>query len=146
MNRIVTASFALRSGALRAFKSSKWSRVYSINVLGRNFINISEEVLTARNEAQPIVALESTIYTHGWPIPDNIRLALHLQDLVRSHGAIPATIGVVNGVATIGLSDEEITILCNAAGKGDAMKISRRDLPYILGMVGDDKQALLILN
>ncbi|EPQ64392.1 Bgt-4130 [Blumeria graminis f. sp. tritici] len=134
MNRIVTARFLLKPCTARFLGFCKWTREYSINILGRKFINVSEEVNTALNEGQPIVALESTIYTHGWPNPDNLRLALHLKDLVRSHGAIPATVGVVNGVATVGLSDEELTILCGAAAKPDTMKISRRDLPYILGM------------
>ncbi|KAG4431412.1 hypothetical protein IFR05_013104 [Cadophora sp. M221] len=82
----------------------------------------------------PVVALESTIYTHGFPYPQNVALALGLEEIVRSHGAVPATIGILNGVAKIGLTGDEITMLASAAGKPDTMKVSRRDLPYILGM------------
>ncbi|KAH9215532.1 Indigoidine synthase A like protein-domain-containing protein [Leptodontidium sp. 2 PMI_412] len=95
---------------------------------------VSNEVKHALATNSPVVALESTIYTHGFPYPQNVALALGLEKIVRSHGAVPATIGILKGVARIGLSGEEITTLASAAGKPDTMKVSRRDLPYILGM------------
>ncbi|QSZ33854.1 hypothetical protein DSL72_005427 [Monilinia vaccinii-corymbosi] len=95
---------------------------------------ISEEVKEARDSEKPVVALESTIYTHGYSYPDNIRLALDLEDIVRLHGGIPATIGILDGVARVGLSREELIAVASAAGKPETMKVSRRDLPYILGM------------
>jgi pseudouridine-5'-phosphate glycosidase len=64
-----------------------------------------------------------------------VALALDLEKIVRANGAIPATIGVVGGVARVGLTREEITTLAAGAGKPETMKVSRRDLPYILGMV-----------
>ncbi|KAE9382042.1 hypothetical protein N431DRAFT_552004 [Stipitochalara longipes BDJ] len=95
---------------------------------------ISPEVSKAVKNNLPVVALETTIYTHGFPYPENVALALDLEKIVRANGAIPATIGVVEGVARVGLTSEEITTLAAGAGKPETMKVSRRDLPYILGM------------
>lgn len=97
--------------------------------------NVSPEVARAINTNLPIVALETTIYTHGFPYPHNVALALDLERIVRQNGAIPATIGVLDGVARVGLTSEEIVNLASSAGKPETMKVSRRDLPYILGMV-----------
>jgi hypothetical protein len=99
------------------------------------FFKISPEVAQALRESRPVVALETTIYTHGFPYPENVALALDLEKTVRANGAIPATIGVVGGVARVGLTREEIEMLAEGAGKPETMKVSRRDLPYILGMV-----------
>jgi len=101
------------------------------------FFKLSEEVKEALYTNKPAVALESTIYTHGFPYPDNVALALDLEAIVRREGGIPATIGVLDGVARVGLSQEELTTLASSAGKKDTMKVSRRDLPYILGLVSD---------
>jgi hypothetical protein len=98
---------------------------------------ISPEVTAALKKRLPVVALESTIYTHGFPYPENVALALDLENIVRAHGAIPATIGILNGLARVGLSSHEIKTLASGAGNPETMKVSRRDLPYILGMVGD---------
>ncbi|KAB8303253.1 hypothetical protein EYC80_004696 [Monilinia laxa] len=97
-------------------------------------VKISEEVREARRSEKPIVALESTIYTHGYSYPDNVKLALDLEDIVRANGGIPATIGILDGVARVGLTKEELIAVASAAGKPETMKVSRRDLPYILGM------------
>jgi hypothetical protein len=98
-------------------------------------LRISHEVLWATRNNRPVVALESTIYTHGFPYPDNLSLAFDLERIVRDHGAIPATIGIIDGVACIGVSKEELTTLASSAGNPRTMKISRRDLPFILGKV-----------
>ena len=98
-------------------------------------LKLSDEVEAAIQSNMPIVALETTIYTHGFPYPDNVALALNLESVVRRNGAIPATIGILNGVAHVGFSSEEMTTLASSAGKPETMKVSRRDLPYILGMV-----------
>jgi len=71
----------------------------------------------------------------GFPYPDNIALASHLESIVRLNGGIPATIGVLNGVARIGLESEELIQLCSSAGRADTMKVSTRDLSYICGLV-----------
>jgi pseudouridine-5'-phosphate glycosidase/pseudouridine kinase len=81
------------------------------------------------------VALETTIYTHGFPYPDNVALATHLESVVRDNGGIPATIGVLNGVARVGLSEKELTELVNPSSNTELMKVSRRDLPFIAGLV-----------
>jgi Indigoidine synthase A like protein len=101
----------------------------------RPVFKVSSEVARALRDNAPVVALETTIYTHGFPYPDNVELALDLERIVRANGAIPATIGVVGGVARVGLTKEEIVTLASGAGKPETMKVSRRDLPYILGMV-----------
>jgi hypothetical protein len=105
----------------------------------QSLIRPSPEIIWALESRQPVVALETTIYTHGFPYPDNVRLALDLETIVRQNGAIPATIGILDGVARVGMSSEEITALASAAGKPETMKVSRRDLPYILGMVSEFK-------
>lgn len=96
---------------------------------------ISDEVREATETGKPVVALETTIYTHGFPYPDNVALATHLESVVRSKGGVPATIGVLNGVARVGLSEEELTELVNPSTKTELMKVSRRDLPFIAGLV-----------
>ncbi|KAF4635169.1 hypothetical protein G7Y89_g2929 [Cudoniella acicularis] len=95
---------------------------------------ISADVAMAVANGSPVVALESTIYTHGFPYPQNVDLALDLEATVRTLGGIPATIGVVDGVIRVGLTREEIITLASAAGKPETMKVSRRDIPYIVGM------------
>ncbi len=104
--------------------------------LRSDIFKISDEVYWGVKSWKPVVALETTIYTHGFPYPDNVALASHLEAVVRENGGIPATIGVLNGVARVGLSPEELIELASAAGKKETMKISRRDLPYITGLVG----------
>lgn len=109
----------------------------------RKLFKISEEVREATRSEKPVVALETTIYTHGYSYPDNVKLALDLEDIVRLNGGVPATIGILDGVARVGLSKEELTAIASAAGKPGTMKVSRRDLPYILGMVSGSFCAIL---
>jgi pseudouridine-5'-phosphate glycosidase len=89
----------------------------------------SAEVAAARAAGRPIVALESTIISHGMPYPQNVQTAKEVEALVRAHGAVPATIAVLGGKIRIGLSDAELELLGTAP---DAFKVSRRDLPYAL--------------
>ncbi|RMJ22685.1 IdgA domain protein [Aspergillus sp. HF37] len=98
------------------------------------FVNVSDEVRDAVATGKPVVALESTIYTHGFPFPDNVALATLLESVVRLHGGIPATVGVLNGVARVGLSPNELIELASTAEKSSALKVSRRDLGYICGL------------
>ncbi|RKF77069.1 Pseudouridine-metabolizing bifunctional protein [Golovinomyces cichoracearum] len=135
MNRIFLWKTVLRARIkYRLGSRTVWPSRAFVNETSCNLIKVAENVEKARVSTSPIVSLESNIYTHGWPYPDNIQLAFHLQDLIRSHGATPATIGVINGVATVGLSDREIVTLCTAASNPTTLKVSRRDLPFILGM------------
>jgi pseudouridylate synthase / pseudouridine kinase len=109
---------------------------YRPETLDRSSIfQTSDEVESAIAENRPVVALETTIYTHGFPYPDNLSLALDLEKIVRANGAVPATVGIIDGVAKIGLTKDEIERLASSAGNPDTMKVSRRDIPYILGMV-----------
>jgi pseudouridine-5'-phosphate glycosidase/pseudouridine kinase len=93
-------------------------------------IHISEEIKQAISENLPVVALESTIITHGLPYPENISMAKQVEQLIRSNGAIPATIGFVKGIPTIGVNETDLELL----GKSDMqnVKISRRDIPYVM--------------
>ncbi|XP_072001353.1 uncharacterized protein [Engystomops pustulosus] len=87
---------------------------------------IVEEALA---EGQPVVALESTIITHGMPYPQNISMATQVEEIVRANGSVPATVGIIKGKVHIGLSEDEITFLATSK---DCVKVSRRDLPYVL--------------
>jgi len=87
-------------------------------------ISISPEILRALELALPIVALESTVITHGLPIPQNIKLAQDMETKVHEQGAVPATIALLDGIIRIGISHEELDKLANAK---DPVKVSRRD-------------------
>ncbi len=88
-----------------------------------------DRILEAKKNGEPIVALESTIISHGMPYPRNVETALRVEQTVRENGAVPATIAVIRGVPTAGLSPEEIEYL---GKKGLAVtKASRRDLPIL---------------
>jgi pseudouridine-5'-phosphate glycosidase len=88
-------------------------------------IQYGEHVTRARRDGRPIVALESTIVSHGLPRPDNLRVAREIEQTVRDNGAVPATIGVIGGRLIVGLSDPEIEHL---AGTDVVAKLSVRDL------------------
>jgi len=89
----------------------------------------SNEVTEARAEGAPLVALESTIITHGMPYPDNLETARKVENAVRDNGAIPATIAVMNGAIHIGLDDDLLGALAQTP---DARKLSRADLAVCL--------------
>ena len=91
-------------------------------------IRINPEVKKALEENRPVVALESTIISHGMPYPKNVETALKVEKVIRDHGAIPATIGIINGEAVVGMTPEEIEEFGKRKG---IVKASRRDLPVI---------------
>ena len=91
-------------------------------------LKYSLEVSDALTAGQPVVALESTIIAHGLPYPENMETAQLLEQTIRSKGAVPATIAVIEGVATAGLSKEELALIADP--KTDILKLSRRDLPF----------------
>ncbi|KAF2722296.1 hypothetical protein K431DRAFT_293462 [Polychaeton citri CBS 116435] len=101
-----------------------------------SIFSISEEVQQAIQERRPVVALETTIYTHGFPYPDNLALASSLESLVRANGGVPATIGILEGRARVGLDTEELMRLVSSVktDKPNLLKISRRDLGFSLGL------------
>ncbi|HZM74630.1 MAG TPA: pseudouridine-5'-phosphate glycosidase [Candidatus Limnocylindrales bacterium] len=88
-------------------------------------MRVGQEAREALAEGRPVVALESTIISHGLPRPDNLRIAREIEQTVREHGAVPATVGMVEGELIIGLDDGELTRL---AMGDDVAKLSVRDL------------------
>ncbi len=100
-----------------------------------NYLEISPEVRAALAEGKPVVALESTIISHGMPYPQNVETAMNVERIVRENGAIPATIAIIGGKLKAGLSADEIEYL---GKKGyDVTKASRRDLPVLVAR-GED--------
>ena len=94
-------------------------------------IHVAQEVQDAVRDNRPVVALESTIFTHGLPRPRNVEVALEAEAGLRAQGVTPATIGVFNGVPTVGLSTEQITTLSHT---DDIAKVSLRDLPVVCAL------------
>ncbi|MDD6089273.1 MAG: pseudouridine-5'-phosphate glycosidase [Clostridiales bacterium] len=99
------------------------------------YLDISPEVRAALDEGRPVVALESTIISHGMPYPKNVETALLVEHTIRDNGAVPATIAVIGGRLKAGLSHEEIEYL-GKTGRGVA-KASRRDLPALVARGAD---------
>ncbi|MDX1995730.1 MAG: pseudouridine-5'-phosphate glycosidase [bacterium] len=99
-------------------------------------MNVSPSVANALENGGPVVALESTVITHGLPYPQNIETALAMEAAVREAGATPATIAVLEGEITVGLNAEQIERL-GQAEKGRVRKVSRRDLPIVVGLRED---------
>jgi pseudouridine-5'-phosphate glycosidase len=93
------------------------------------YLEIKEEVKQALINNIPVVALESTIISHGMPYPENVKMAKKVESIIKSEGAIPATIAIMNGKIKIGLTDEDLEILAKAP---DVKKVSRRDLASII--------------
>ncbi|MGR3812749.1 MAG: pseudouridine-5'-phosphate glycosidase [Cognatishimia activa] len=90
---------------------------------------LSEDVAAAKAAGKPIVALESTIITHGMPYPQNVEVARKVEATVRAEGAIPATIAILDGELLIGLTDAQLEQLAQAK---DVMKVSRADMPVCM--------------
>jgi pseudouridine-5'-phosphate glycosidase len=97
-----------------------------------NFLQILPEVADAFAQNRPVVALESTVITHGLPYPDNVATADQMQTAVREGGAIPATIAIIQGKVHVGLTDDELEYLGQLAGTA-VRKCSRRDIPLAIG-------------
>ncbi|MER2169890.1 MAG: pseudouridine-5'-phosphate glycosidase [Psychrobacillus psychrodurans] len=95
----------------------------------KQYITYSEEVAKGMQEGKAIVALESTIISHGMPYPQNVETARKVEQIVRDNGAVPATIAIMDGKIKIGLSDAELETLGTSK---DARKTSRRDLAYVV--------------
>ncbi len=93
------------------------------------YLYINPEVELALRSNKPVVALESTIISHGMPYPKNVETALRVEQIVRDNGAVPATIGVMNGKCVVGMTKEEIETFGKASG---VWKVSLRDLPYVV--------------
>ncbi|WP_285664452.1 pseudouridine-5'-phosphate glycosidase [Actinorhabdospora filicis] len=92
-------------------------------------LRLTDEVAQALRDRTPVVALESTIISHGMPYPQNVAMATEVEGIIREHGAVPATIAVLDGVPRIGLDAEGLELL---AGDGNVTKVSVRDLPFVV--------------
>lgn len=94
------------------------------------YLDVAPEVQAALDAGKPVVALESTIISHGMPYPQNVETALHVEKIIRHGGAVPATIAIIGGRLKAGLTPEEIDYL-GKTGAG-VTKASRRDLPILV--------------
>ncbi|MDO5028804.1 MAG: pseudouridine-5'-phosphate glycosidase [Bacillota bacterium] len=94
-----------------------------------NIIVYSKEVQEAKEKNLPIVALESTIISHGMPYPQNVKMAKATESIIRENGAVPATIAIIHGKIKIGLEEEDLELLATAK---DVKKVSRRDMAEVL--------------
>lgn len=93
------------------------------------YLDINPEVKAALEAGKPVVALESTIISHGMPYPKNVETALKVEAIIRENGAIPATIAILEGRLKVGLTNEEVEFLGKTPG---VIKTSRRDIPFIV--------------
>lgn len=93
------------------------------------YLEIKQEVKEALLNNKPVVALESTIISHGMPYPENVKMAKKVEEIIKSEGAVPATIAIMNGKIKIGLTDEDLEELAQAK---NVAKVSRRDIARIL--------------
>ena len=99
------------------------------NEMLKKYVEYSDEVKKAMEEGKPVVALESTIISHGMPYPQNIETAKACEEIIRENGAVPATTAIINGKIKIGLNDEELEFMATSK---DIIKASRRDFAYIV--------------
>ncbi len=93
------------------------------------YLEIHSEVRKALDNGDPVVALESTIISHGMPYPKNVEMAKTVGKIIRENGAVPATIAIINGVLKVGITEDEIEFLATSK---DVVKVSRRDLPFVI--------------
>lgn len=99
------------------------------------YLDIHPRVKEALDQNKPVVALESTIISHGMPYPENVKTALEVERIINDKGAVPATIAIINGRLKVGLSEDEIEYL---GKKGTVVtKVSRRDLPFMVAKNAD---------
>ena len=92
-------------------------------------LDVRSDIKEAIEADKPVVALESTILSHGMPYPENLEFARNVEKIIKEEGAVPATIAIIGGKIKVGLSDEELEIMCKAENVG---KVSRRDLPIYI--------------
>ena len=99
------------------------------HIMLNKYLEIEEEVQYALDNNKPIVALESTIISHGMPYPQNVETALELERIIKDRGAVPATIAILEGKLKVGLTEDEIEYF----GKSrKILKVSRSDIPYVV--------------
>ena len=96
---------------------------------GKNFLYFKDEVREALEKGRPVVALESTLISHGFPYPDNLKVAGEMEDIIRGYGVVPATIAIIGGKIKVGLTEGELEFMATSK---DILKASRRDLAPIV--------------
>ncbi|EWC46481.1 hypothetical protein DRE_04204 [Drechslerella stenobrocha 248] len=101
-----------------------------------DLIHVSSEIVRAMSLRLPVLGLETAIYTHGFPKPNNYELALEMEETVRANGAVPATIGILNGQILVGMTKEQLKELAESAGSEKTIKVSTRDIAYCIGQLG----------
>lgn len=97
--------------------------------MGADWLQVAPPVQEALHAGQPVVALESTVIAHGLPYPHNLEAAQRIEQVVREHDAVPATIAILNGVPRVGLAEHELAHLAHSR---EVAKVSRRDLPLVV--------------
>ncbi|KAL0104783.1 hypothetical protein PUN28_016429 [Cardiocondyla obscurior] len=112
---------------LRDLATKLWRR----SITSGNLLVYGPDVVAAQEHGSPVVALESTIITHGMPYPANVNTALRVENMIRKQGAVPATIGIINGKIHVGLNKEQLEILARADAT-NTIKCSRRDISFAL--------------
>ena len=95
----------------------------------KNYLSVTPEIQKAIDEGKPVVALESTILSHGMPFPQNVEFAHKVEEIVRGEGAVPATTAIIGGKLKVGLTSDELDLMCKAENIG---KVSRRDVAVYL--------------
>ena len=115
-----------------------------MNTTMQKYLTITPEILDALHTGKPVVALESTILSHGMPYPENVEFAHNVEKIVREEGAVPATTAIIGGKLKVGLNAEELELMCRAENVG---KVSRRDVATYLatGMNGATTVATTML-
>ena len=110
----------------------------------KDYLSVTPEIQEAIDAGKPVVALESTILSHGMPYPQNVEFAHKVEEIVRAEGAVPATTAIMGGKLKVGLNAEELLVMCKAEGVG---KVSRRDVAVYLatGMTGATTVATTML-
>ena len=98
-------------------------------MMQNEYLSITPEIEQAIKEGKPVVALESTILSHGMPFPQNVEFAHKVEEIVRGEGAVPATTAIIGGKLKVGLTSEELDIMCKAE---NVVKVSRRDVAVYL--------------
>ena len=106
-------------------------------------LDIQPEVKAALDAGKAVVALESTIISHGMPYPQNIQMAKKVESIIRSAGAVPATVAIMDGKIKIGLSDQELEVF---ASFRDVAKVSRRDFPGRTKRPGQNRGIIFALG
>lgn len=102
--------------------------IESVKESGKRFFDFKDEVKEALERGKPVVALESTLISHGFPYPENLKVAGEMEEIIRGYGVVPATIAVIGGKIKVGLTKDELEFMATSK---DILKASRRDLAVI---------------